>query len=496
MKREKVYVRVTNRVTYFLGVYPKEKISEVVRFRIPGYRFMPAYKQGRWDGYIRLLKYNRMGTGLFLAMRETIEEEAAISFIVTDTRCLPKINPFRLNIENARPYQIKGVDAMVAAAATGGIVLCATGSGKTFMAALFLKRLEGSAVFVVDELTLMAQAVAELQKTLGGPIGIVGKSIFDPQRITVATIQTIAGHVKDPKFKAWFKAQSVIIVDEFHNQMNDRTISAVLAMTEASVFALTATLNLTKPHIALPAYNLAGPVIFEYTLEKGQKEGFLANGVVIAAEIEQVGRRKEPYTVSYDRMIVNSKRRNHLIEMFVREAYERGKSIVLLIQRIDHLQRMTDRLGDIPHEVVYGGLESDERMKAKKKFDKGKMRLIIANQVFKKGIDIKKIDFIVDGAGLQGAEDAIQKFGRGTRILEGKNGLIYIDIMDKSVEGVVAKSAASNRFQRAGKRRIKAYKAKGIKVYRYSTSDEYNGEIIKKIIDLAESKLSKQGTLF
>lgn len=496
MRREKVYVRVTNRVTYFIGNYPKDKISDIVRFRVPGFRFIPAYKNGGWDGYIRFLKYNRMGTGLFLAMRKTIEEEAAISFVVTDTRCLPQINPFRLGIGEARPYQIECIDAMVKASATGGIVACATGAGKTFIAAIFLKRLHGSAVFVVDELTLMAQAAAELQKTLDGPIGIVGKGFFNPQRVTVATIQTISAHIKDPKFKAWFESQTVVILDEFHNQLNNRTTSAIMAMTNAAVFGLTATLDLSKPNIALPAYNVAGPVIYEYSLQKGQKEGFLANGVVIAAEIEQVGKRKERYTDSYDRLIVNSKRRNHLIEMFVREAYKRGKSIVLLIQRIDHLQRMTDRLGDIPHEVVYGGLESAERMKAKKKFDRGKMRLIIANQVFKKGIDIKTIDFIVDGAAMQGAEDAIQKFGRGTRILEGKIGLIYIDIFDKSVEGVVSKSPAANRFQRAGKRRIKAYKAKGIKVYRYATVGEYTTAIIEKILDLAESKLNKQRTLF
>ena len=51
-------------------------------------------------------------------------------------------------------------------------------------------------------------------------------------------------------------------------------------------------------------------------------------------------------------------------------------------------------LEDIPHRLAYGEKKVIERKVAIKDFDESKIRLIIANQVFKKGITIKKVNTI------------------------------------------------------------------------------------------------------
>jgi superfamily II DNA or RNA helicase len=60
--------------------------------------------------------------------------------------------------------------------------------------------------------------------------------------------------------------------------------------------------------------------------------------------------------------------------------------------------------------------------------DAGKANLIIANQVFKKGINIKRVDLIIDCAQRSNKNDVLQKFGRGVRLHSDKKGLLYVDI--------------------------------------------------------------------
>src|SRR5438105_1362935 len=92
--------------------------------------------------------------------------------------------------EKERPYQKEAVEAMIKASSNGGLILAATGVGKTFLAAEYMRRLDGMSVFIVDELALLEQSRRALEAALGEKVGVVGRSEFDPRRVTVATVQT------------------------------------------------------------------------------------------------------------------------------------------------------------------------------------------------------------------------------------------------------------------------------------------------------------------
>lgn len=455
--KHSVAVTLTNRFAYFTDdVYPEEELREFYSYRPPGYFWSPKYRMGGWDGWVQMLRTDRLPTGLFLDTRQQCEQELQLRFRVNDARTVPGFSalPERLT-RKAWAHQLEAVERMHAAAGTGGLVLNATGSGKTFTTGLYLATLQGTACFVVDELTLLEQAWRELREVLGEKVGWIGEQKFKLQRVTVATIQTLFRHRQDKVFRRWFRNLDVLILDEIHLALNRRNVSVVRTIRPKAVYGLTATLELEKKHVRMRATALAGPPIYDYPLKTGVEEGVLSHGVVVRVLFPQPGPLKEDYQRAYRRLVVESPERNDCIEALTREALRRHHRVVLLVERLAHLDEMSTRLRDVYHVVASGECARERRTEAKQEMDRGSLRLIIANRVFAKGVNIKHVDVIVDGTASRSKNSARQRYGRGTRLAHGKLGLIYLDIADQD-----------NRFAACSRGRLRAYRDLGVPVRR------------------------------
>jgi superfamily II DNA or RNA helicase len=389
----------------------------------------------------------RVPTGLFLEMRQELQQ-AGYKLRVADERapCRFESLPWP---EKIRPYQRQAVEAMVKASNTGGIVLVATGAGKTFLTGEFLRRLNGTAAFVVDELTLLAQAQRELEAAIGEKVGTVGKSLFQPRRVSVATIQTLHKHRERKAFKNWFSQLDVVVLDEVHLAINRRNIGIVQQVKPKAVFGLTATLQMEKPHVQLPVTALTGPVVFRYDIRKGVKQGYLSQGTVVRLQFHDPLKGKAPeykdtranprenvwmlsgsQAAEYRYHISLNKARNDCVEALVREGVKAGRRTVVLVERLAHLRVLAHRLKDLPHRVLCGAYSQEDRLEAMRMMDAGELPLILASRVFGKGVDISTLDLIIDATGLPGRNGALQRYGRGARRAEGKPSLLYVDICD------------------------------------------------------------------
>jgi superfamily II DNA or RNA helicase len=366
-----------------------------------------------------------------------------------------------------RYYQEAAVKAMIAASNTGGLLLCATGSGKTRIAGEYFACLKGSGCFIVDELALLEQSRRTIQQVIGEEVGIVGKSQFLPQRVTVATIQTLHKHRDKPEFRRWFKGLEVLIIDEIHLALNRRNIDIVQKIRPKAVFGLTATLELEKVHVQFPAQALAGPVLFTYSIEQGTAEGYLTAGVVTRVLFQDPlkGIAPDYWTrvdgkrvriaggsrpADYRYRIVLNRARNDCIEELIREGMRRGKRAVVMVEHRAHLQALSRRLKDIHHQVVCGAVKMEERLEAMRQMDAGKLPLILANRVFAKGVDIKSVNLILDATGQPGHNGVLQRYGRGTRKTKGKGGLIYLDIADLGNDFSFAARSRAQAFREIG----------------------------------------------
>lgn len=470
-----VQVDLSNRWARFVNEYPEE-LSTVFSYRKPGYYFAPAYRDRVWDGRTRMIRRRKIQTGAFIAYRKEAIAKG-IDLQIVDSRVRPE---FRKGVTSDREYQTDCVDAMIKASRTGGIILNATGSGKTFIAGMYFSKLIGTGCFIVDELTLLDQARKELSKVLGEEVGMVGDRIFEPRRITVATIQTMHLHRERTQFKKWSRKIDVILIDELHTQLNRRNIGTVSALPAKAVFGLTATLQTNRRDIMMRATALAGPVIFEYPLQQGIDEGVLSKGICLGIDlVREIPKSSDirAYPIQYKKKIVHSRAYNDIIEGLVREGIRRKKYTIVLVENLAHIRILSRRLSDINHDVVCGAVKRQDRKKTIRRVDSGNLRLVITNKVFKKGVNIKRLDLIIDAASKASSDDTKQKYGRGTRLFHSKNGLIYVDVGHK---GIV------NRFEKSTKRRRRALRKIGVPVYtvRWQNNPE-------EIVDYAERKLRK-----
>lgn len=456
---------LANRWTTIEYPFPPE-LLDYFSWRLPNYRFTPAGRRG-WDGFISLMDGNRVPTGLFLVRKKVIEQETGIRFRVKDRRehlTFSRAIPNQIGTYTVRADQRHGLQQMRDHSNTGGVLLNATGTGKTFMAACFLWMLNRSkhpAVFVNDELTLVDQSREELQTALGERVGLVGDSTFAPERVSVATIQTLHTRLKDPQFRAWWNSIHVMFVDEIHEALNRRTDEVVQAGSSLRcVYGLTATLNMKDPNVRTKLFALSGPKLHSYTYEQGREDGVLARGIVMGVDYQAtVLGTRDSYQSDYRECIVDCAGRNKIVTRLAKEAVKRERCTIIIVERVDHVKILSKLLEQVPHAVVYGAVPSHERLRIKKRMERGKLNLIIANKVFKKGTNIKRVDCIIDAGGMLDGNDTVQKFGRGTRTLEGKQGLIYFDVGDTAPKGY------KNRFTAGTASRRKALKALGVPVW-------------------------------
>lgn len=509
---KRIEVVVTNRVAYLPEEFP-DWLDSYWSFAHPKWKFImrkdhyrcricrmfPNQHTGQenhkyvpfWDGMIRFRVMNRLPSGLFWATRKQIEEETDVKFVVRGELQCPKKSG-KEPLSSTRVYQNDCVGEMLKTLRFGGgLILNATGSGKTFIAGMLFSHLSGTALFIVDQLILLEQARKELTNVLREEIGYVGDSQFEPRRITIATRQTLSLHREDPRFKKWTRNLDVVIVDEIHDQMNKSNFDVVERIRPLAVFGLTATLALKKKSVRLKAYSLCGPVVYEYPLRQGQQEGVLSQGigvrVVYPNHVSQPLQKSLGWSETYSQYIVWNEERNWVLSELIKASYRRGKYVICLVTRVKHLKLLSDRL-KMPHRVVSGTFEGQginivDRIETKEKFEKGKIRVILANTVFKKGVDIKRVDVIIDGCAGKNENDPIQKFGRGIRLHNEKDGLLYFDLNDEDEKN------DENWFHVAAKLRTRSLKRAGVELHSYRWNLSSSGE---EVLDRAEMWLQNK----
>ena len=438
------------------------EVKKHYRYECEGARFSSAYTEGGWDGFRNLFARGRVASGLFLEQLAALK--SAYSLRVTDNRVAPKFHERTLT--SVRSFQVDCVTAMANASRLGGVVLCATGDGKTFIAAMYFSILIGNAVFVCDELTLLEQSRQEFETLLGEKVGVVGGGKYDPRRITVATVQTLARARNRKEFRKWFESVSVLIIDEVHVAINRSNIDVVTSVKPLAVFGLTATLETAKEDVRMRVAALCGPVIFEHTIAEGTSEGHLTAGTTcfvgyrdalpgpVPGYWTKVRVKSEglvdvfvkPWSreAAYRYRVALSRPRNDMIEALAREGLRRGHNVCLLVESVDHLRALSNRLRDVRHRALCGvkSISGDpkDRIKALKDMDAGRLRLLIATRVFGKGVNVRALDCIIDGTAMPGRNAAMQRYGRGVRRSEGKERLLYIDVADRGRFGGSAKS--------------------------------------------------------
>lgn len=368
-----------------------------------------------------------------------------------------------------RYYQRVAVNRTVEAVASGkdrALLVCATGTGKTFMSFQIIYRLWKAGIkkrilFLADRNVLIDQTISGDFKPFGGKMTKVqNKKLDSSYEIYLALYQQLTGDDGEETFLQ-FKPNffDLIVIDECHrgSAKEDSAWRKILDyFSSATHIGCTATPIETKEASSQTYF---GEPIYEYSLKQGINDGFLAPYKVIRIGLDKdlEGYRPEKGKIDrhgyeiedreynskdFDRIIVIDDRTKVVaskITEFLKKTNRYNKTIVFCVD-IEHAERMRQALinenKDLykeNHKYIMRITGDNDEGKAQLEYfiDEESTYPVIAvtSKLMTTGVDAKMCKLIVLDNSINSMTEFKQIIGRGTRLLE-EYGKTYFTIMD------------------------------------------------------------------
>lgn len=416
------------------------EISEYFSFFIPGYKFMPAYKNRVWDGKIRLFNQinGELNAGLYVYLLKFAVERGYTVKTETNDWGTPG-ETYDINLKEfqqfldvlslpfmPRDYQydaiIKGLKRRRA------ILLSPTGSGKSFIIYLLMQyylsmtQETGKVLLIVPTTSLVEQMYSDFDEYGMNVEAAVhkiysGKDKDTNKRIIVSTWQSI--YKLPPK---WFHQFGMVIGDECHG-FKSKSLSSIMNKSTLAKYryGLTGTLDGTQTH-KLVLEGLFGPVYKVTTTKQLQDNDTLAPldiSVLLMNYSEEIRKNfgKRTYQEEID-WIVNNEDRNRFIRNLALN--EDGNTLVLF-RLVDHGKVLFNDIREKASDgrkvfFVSGDTATSDREAIRKIVEKQKNAIIVASLgTFSTGINIRNLHNIIFASPSKSQIKVLQSIGRGLR---------------------------------------------------------------------------------
>lgn len=322
-----------------------------------------------------------------------------------------------LNIKNGK-YSFQYNLIMKAIQKQRGVIKAATASGKTIiMLGLISCFPKSKVLFLSDTYVPITQFKKELQERN-----------FDIKNITITTIQSQYRKPIDEHDK-----YDIILIDECHgvSSMNGMYAKVLKNSLAPMRLGFTATLPRTLEG-KLSLEGLLGPIIGELTIQEGTERGVLAIPKIIVREIPENSSLKyiRGYQQVYKKTIVENKIFNRMICKDAKEEIDKNKTVLILVIEIQHgknLVKMARELFDLDLIFVRGATEAEAREKIRLQMEEKEIKGVVATAVFRKALNIRSLDTVINACGGKSEVVTLQAIGRGLRKTEDKEFVKIID---------------------------------------------------------------------
>jgi superfamily II DNA or RNA helicase len=449
-KKDEVYVKIT------CEKHIARELSEFFTFFVPGYQFVPAYRNRVWDGKIRLFSLQNftLYRGLlhyveqFCEERDyTFEYEGGVD--VEDEFSMYHAKKFSedLNIHSngksieVREHQINAfVHAMQKRRA---LLVSPTASGKSLIIYLIFQQLQKyqnlKGLVIVPTTSLVEQLYSDFGDYNNGEMTNVhriyqGKEKESDKDLIISTWQSL--YKMPPEY---FKQFDYIIGDEAH-LFKAQSLTTILTSCVNAKYriGLTGTLDGTKTH-KLVLEGLFGPVRKVITTKELIDDNKLAKFeikclVLKHTDEECLAAKDKTYQEEVDYLISHEARNKFIKNLTV----SLGKNTLVLFQMVDKHGRIlydmikeTEKLGNRKVFFVYGGTETTDREEIRKIMEIENDAIIVASfGTFSTGINIRNLHNIIFAMPTKSTIRTLQSIGRGLRQADGKDVATLYDISD------------------------------------------------------------------
>jgi len=417
------------------------ELAEFFKFRVKGYQYMPAYRRGVWDGFVRLYdtRTKLLYRGLFNHVVEFCQkrnynidypsEFANTQFAMTEA--IAAIKQQNLPIE-PRDYQIKAFTDCIRQ--NRAVIVSPTGSGKSLIIYMLCKYYNLKTLIIVPTTGLVHQMNDDfVSYGYDQPIHKIysGKDKHSDCQFNVTTWQSIHKMPKD-----WYNQFDLVICDEAHLAKATSITKIISSMTNCKYkFGLTGSLDGSQVS-ALQLTGLFGPIIKVTTTSELIEQKHLSDFKVkcIVLHYPQAVRnavRSFDYSKELEYIVTNVER-NKVISKLAASTV--GNTLVLFQFVEKHgepLYQMIKQITDRPVYFIHGAVDGEVRNSIRSEIETLDNAIIVASvQVFSTGINIKNLANVIFASPSKSRVRTLQSIGRVLRKSDNKTQATLYDIAD------------------------------------------------------------------
>ena len=451
-----------------LDLTTRKNLVNKFKYEIPGARYQPSVRLGRWDGkvaffqlggstYINLLPdilvYLEQ-QGYDVAVEDTREYSTTFAFdqIAEDTFAdiaWPKGHPKAGEPIMLRDYQVEILNNFLTNPQS--VQEIATGAGKTIMTAALSKSVEpyGRSIIIVPNKSLVTQTEDDY-KNLGLDVGVYFGDRKEWGRThTICTWQSLnvllkntRNHEAECTIGEFIEGVVCVMVDEVHMAKAD-ALKTLLTGVFAHVpirWGLTGTIP-KEDYAAVSIFCSLGNVVGKLSASELQEAGHLANcHVNIIQLVDHVEYNNYQTELKY--LVETSERLDYISDLVTR-VNGTGNTLVL-VDRIATGKLLVEKLGDRA-VFVSGATKAKDRKDQYDEVAISSDKIIVATYgVAAVGINIPRIFNLVLIEPGKSFVRVIQSIGRGIRKAEDKD---HVQIWDITSTCKFAKRHLTKRKQ-------------------------------------------------
>ena len=432
----------------------QREISEFFTFYVPGYKFMPAFRNRMWDGKIRLYsqKTKEIYFGLFPYIRAFAEERGYQIVSGEDVEINNKVdkeivkkfsNSLGQKFE-ARDYQIDAIYHSLKF--NRALLLSPTASGKSFIIYSLIRYYShlikdtpnNRILLIVPTTSLVEQMYSDFQ-SYGWNVKknchrlYSGYSNQTDKKVLISTWQSL---YKLPK--KYFEQFGVVFGDEAH-LFKSKSLTEIMTKLEDCKYriGLTGTLDGAQTH-KLVLEGLFGAVnkvtSTRKLMDKKQLSNLVVRCLILKHTVENskmVASGKYQDEIDY---LVSSKSRQNFIRNLTLKL--KGNTLVLFQLVEKHGKGLYEIIRERTKQgrevfYVHGGVDADEREKIREITEKADNAIIVASYgTFSTGINIRNLHNIIFASPSKSRIRNLQSIGRGLRLKDNNSHATLYDIAD------------------------------------------------------------------
>ena len=444
-KKNEVYLTLTD-----LSPSENQELSEYFTFEVPGFKFMPMYRNRVCDGkillfspatgeiYVGLLPYIKKfcdSNHISYILEKGVEDERNVvrevvrGFIKS---LKPKSKGKSLKI---RDYQIDAVHHAISS--NRALLVSPTASGKSLVIYSLVRyyQLAGHKILILVPTTSLVEQMYSDFQDYGWSPGTYCQKIYQghdrkiTKDVVISTWQSI---YKMPK--KYFENFGCVIGDEAH-LFKAKSLTGIMTKLHQCKyrFGLTGTLDGTQTH-QLVLEGLFGGVEKVVSTKELMDKKTLANLRIKCILLKHPNiRERMTYAEELTYITGNDKRNDFIANLLV---HLTGNSLCLFQLVEKHGKILHDKVKEKDNVgpnifFVYGATDTKEREEIRAIVDREQSSITIASYgTFSTGINIRNINNIVLASPSKSKIRILQSIGRGLRTSSTKNSILVYDIAD------------------------------------------------------------------